>query len=486
MNELINTIAAIFMDPRLTASLLSIAIKSTIIFILAGAIWGLMRRKSAAASSLILTIVFAAALILPLLIFVIPSWQLPLAGLFSSSQQTGASTSYGAIIQITRGVFDNGYSFSALFIFELIWTVGAIVLLIRLLCGWLTMFKIARHAVPTNNSAIIELTHRLKSKFELHQNTIPTFSPDVLFPQVFGVFKQKLILPESASQWPIKKLEVTITHELGHIKRHDALRHLMASAAVALYWFNPLVWIYRRKLINDAEIICDNFVLINGNDPLTYAEILLGLARQIRQKRLTAPVGANIIRKSELEGRLMSIMSNNNRHTAVRQSAFVLGVLLTLVFVLPLAGVQLLAVESGNSAPTASVFNANGHFALYAQKDSGEYPAPDDFVKVTVMPEMIKMVQPEYPDEAKNKMIGGTVYVKALVDKDGSVVKAQLAKTSGNDLLDTAAVNSAYKCKYTPAEYDGKPVAIWVTYSVNFNPEDQKYKEEIEKKKKER
>ena len=179
-------------------------------------------------------------------------------------------------------------------------------------------------------------------------------------------------------------------------------------------------------------------------------------------------------------------MSNNKRYTAVRHSAFVLGVILTLAFVLPLAGVQLLAVESGNSAPTATVFNANGHFALYAQKDSGDYPKPDEFVKVTVMPEMIKMIQPEYPVEAKNKMIGGTVYVKALVDKDGSVVKAQLAKTSGNQLLDTAAVNSAYECKYTPAEYDGQPVAVWVTYNVTFTPDDEKSEEKMEQMKKEK
>jgi len=61
------------------------------------------------------------------------------------------------------------------------------------------------------------------------------------------------------------------------------------------------------------------------------------------------------------------------------------------------------------------------------------YPKPDDFVPLEVMPEMIKEVAPVYPDSAKSNGIEGTVIVKALVDKIGKVVKAEIAKESGKD-----------------------------------------------------
>lgn len=96
-------------------------------------------------------------------------------------------------------------------------------------------------------------------------------------------------------------------------------------------------------------------------------------------------------------------------------------------------------------------------------------PSSDDFVAVDVMPEMIYEQQPVYPEKAKTKEIEGTVWIRALVAEDGTVTKAKVQKPSGVDMLDQSALKAAYKCKYKPAEQDGKPVAVWVTYKVVFN-----------------
>ena len=102
------------------------------------------------------------------------------------------------------------------------------------------------------------------------------------------------------------------------------------------------------------------------------------------------------------------------------------------------------------------------------------YPTPNEFVPVTSYPEMISLVEPEYPAEAKKNNIEGDVWLQALVDVDGSVVKARVAKTSGHELLDSAALESAYLYKYTPATNDGKPVATWVGYHLSFRLDNQK------------
>lgn len=95
-------------------------------------------------------------------------------------------------------------------------------------------------------------------------------------------------------------------------------------------------------------------------------------------------------------------------------------------------------------------------------------PPPDEFVPVEIYPEMIYQEQPEYPRLAKQAGITGVVWVKALVDKEGNVRDAIVGKSSGTASLDEAAVQAAFKNKFKPGVQNGHPVAVWVTYKVEF------------------
>ncbi|MEW5795679.1 MAG: TonB family protein [Candidatus Zixiibacteriota bacterium] len=95
-------------------------------------------------------------------------------------------------------------------------------------------------------------------------------------------------------------------------------------------------------------------------------------------------------------------------------------------------------------------------------------PSMDEFVPVEVPAEMIYEEMPEYPRLAKDAGLEGRVWIKALVGKDGSVKDAAVYKSSGTPLLDDAALKSAPKNKFKPAIQNGRPVAMWVTYKVDF------------------
>ncbi len=101
-------------------------------------------------------------------------------------------------------------------------------------------------------------------------------------------------------------------------------------------------------------------------------------------------------------------------------------------------------------------------------KDEDFLPAPDDFIPVEIYPEMIYEYTPPYPRLAEQAGITGRVWVKALVDEEGNVIKAMLGKTSGTQSLDEAAVEAAYKNKFKPGIQNGRPVKVWVTYKVDF------------------
>lgn len=84
-------------------------------------------------------------------------------------------------------------------------------------------------------------------------------------------------------------------------------------------------------------------------------------------------------------------------------------------------------------------------------------------------PYLVASTDPRYPPAARNREIEGTVYVKMLVNDGGSVESAFVARSSGNDALDGAAVEAVYNWRFSPAKDTlGSPVRCYITMPVNF------------------
>ncbi|MCP4685408.1 MAG: energy transducer TonB [bacterium] len=108
-----------------------------------------------------------------------------------------------------------------------------------------------------------------------------------------------------------------------------------------------------------------------------------------------------------------------------------------------------------------------GAFAV--NPDVGEYfPPIDSFFLVEEIPVLIHKVAPEYPHFAEQTGQEGTVWIKALVTRIGTVREAVVIGPSGTPLLDRAALEVADKYLFKPANQNGEPVAVWVTYRVDF------------------
>jgi len=94
------------------------------------------------------------------------------------------------------------------------------------------------------------------------------------------------------------------------------------------------------------------------------------------------------------------------------------------------------------------------------------------FYKVEVKPEPVFIPKPEYPELAKKAGIEGRVVVKMEIEIDGSVMDAQILRSSGNQNLDEAALSQARKCKFKPARQRDKLVRVWVNMPFDFYLED--------------
>ncbi|WP_337366345.1 energy transducer TonB [Phascolarctobacterium sp.] len=125
---------------------------------------------------------------------------------------------------------------------------------------------------------------------------------------------------------------------------------------------------------------------------------------------------------------------------------------------------------SGSGAGSGSGSGAGSGSGSGAGSGSGSGAGQGSGAGVPVTPPyLVASTDPRYPPAARNREIEGTVYVKMLVNDGGSVESAFVARSSGNDALDGAAVEAVYNWRFSPAKDTlGSPVRCYITMPVNF------------------
>jgi TonB family protein len=96
-------------------------------------------------------------------------------------------------------------------------------------------------------------------------------------------------------------------------------------------------------------------------------------------------------------------------------------------------------------------------------------PGINEVINVDEFPSIVKRVNPVYPEEAMKNGIEGTVLIKVLVGKDGTVKKA--VATEGkekNESFERAAIDAVKQFTFTPALIKHQPVEIWVSIPFKF------------------
>ena len=125
-------------------------------------------------------------------------------------------------------------------------------------------------------------------------------------PGVFGVLRPVLLLPEGINErLSAAELQSVIAHERCHIRRRDNSATAIHMFVEAIFWFHPLVWWIKARLIHEQERACDEEVLTRGVDPQVYAESILKICKLYVDSPLACVAG---IAGSNLKHRIENIM----------------------------------------------------------------------------------------------------------------------------------------------------------------------------------
>jgi beta-lactamase regulating signal transducer with metallopeptidase domain len=224
-----------------------------------------------------------------------------------------------------------------------VWAAGVLLLLIRLLVGLAATGLLARRAVEFKDPALAELFSSLLAEVKLKSRVRLLRSDRTAMPVVCGILRPAVLLPAEAESWPEEQRRLVLLHELTHVARRDCLTQMIAQVACAVYWFNPLIWTASRRLRVERERACDDYVLSVGTKPSDYAHHLLEIARSVQERsvfRWSQTASVAMARRSQLEGRLVAILSKENKHGAVSRAAAAGLVALVCVLLVSLAVVR--------------------------------------------------------------------------------------------------------------------------------------------------
>ncbi len=215
------------------------------------------------------------------------------------------------------------------------WISGMVVMAATLLVAWSRARGIAAAGVPLRDRGWKRLVREacrrtsLRSRVRLLDNArVPT-------PMTMGHWNPVVLMPEAARSWSDDRRRVVLLHELVHVKRGDWLLQVLAQIACSIFWFHPLMWISARRLAAEREHACDDDVIALGTRPSDYASHLLDVARASlgRRSRLPAATLA-MASRSELEGRLISILHPRKRRLNPRAALPTMLTMASLVTVL--------------------------------------------------------------------------------------------------------------------------------------------------------
>lgn len=315
-----------------------------------------------------------------------------------------------------------------------------------------------------------------------------------------------------------KGWEKMLEHEQQHIRQGHTFDVLMLEIIAIVQWFNPFFWMFRRALRENHEFLADQAVIAQGTAPSWYKQILINqyVGDQI--------VIANNFNYSLIKTRIKMLSKIKSRKIA--NVKVLVGLILAACLVTGFAFEQNVTVAqnpqpatqsktvvvdgkkiqlSGDAAAIEKLLKAvaeSDNFDLKANKASGEItlvpktnpvnelfvvgygdktaPQKDEdevFVVVEEMPEypggvealrMFLAQTVKYPVEAAKKGIQGKVYVNFVVEKDGSVTIAKIARGVSPELDAEALRVVKLLNNWAPGKQKGKPVRVSYTVPINF------------------
>ncbi|UCC40140.1 MAG: M56 family metallopeptidase [Candidatus Aminicenantes bacterium] len=339
--------------------ILDMTIKS--IFIIGVALFILLigKRTSFITRHLVLILAIVSILLIPLFSYILPKWEISLLPSVLPEETTAMSfkgfEKVNAPIQnIKQNIIPDYHSSQnqdylnartnkqphwPVWLF-ILWLAGATGVSAWSIAGIIGTRIIIKKAIPVKDNTFNNLALSSAKKLGVRRKIRLLQGQKSAVPLTCGWLHPAIVVPEEIESWPKRRKEIVLLHELAHIKRGDFLLNLITLSVSIIYWFNPLIWVALKKITIERERASDDYVLALGTKASEYALHLVEIARRFSSMKWFSPAGISMAKKSNLEVRIMSILSNKKPRIRIRPLTIVFICFLAISFIMPISSIH--------------------------------------------------------------------------------------------------------------------------------------------------
>lgn len=319
-----------------------------------------------------------------------------------------------------------------------VWLVGVALNLARLVVSFVRVERIRRNAMPLAGA-----------------DTDVFVSDDVAVPIVAGIVAPAIVIPAALrSELTPADLAHIVQHERAHIRRGDPLLNLIQRAIEAWLFFNPWVRIAGKRLSEEREAACDDWVVEKNGHADRYAACLAALAQTCHAGAAPLLTPSAFRSRHSLVSRIERLSSSGPRGLYVNPYAFG-GII--VIFIVTTLVLQAFAPALALSADAQSSFASPPGAALAAA-------CAKPNVEATV-------TNPVAPVMPQGLHASGKIEVAVTIDPNGHAAAAKFVHASGFPAMDRAVVEAALKSTYSPKIVNCVPVQGNYLFRADFAPQ---------------
>ena len=198
-------------------------------------------------------------------------------------------------------------------------------------------------------------------------------------PVAIGFRRPVILIPtELANAEGLAAIESLILHEHAHLRRNDDWTNLLQRAIERVFWFNPIVWFFGRRIALEREIASDDAVVEKTGEAHAYATSLWKLVREMRMPEHAVVAPGALLTRKQITVRIEQLL-DKKRARLHRSPVAALGIalagVLSIAFVatsapaveLPAAPVNVAATAASERAHPWHGSNASAHAKLPAK-----------------------------------------------------------------------------------------------------------------------
>ncbi|MFC3711797.1 M56 family metallopeptidase [Sphingoaurantiacus capsulatus] len=226
------------------------------------------------------------------------------------------------------------------------YVLGASLLVLRLLAGLWTLGRWTKAADPVEGPAWTRALQRARRRTGVEMPVRLLVSAHINSPLSWGL-RAPAILIDFDTLDREEDADAVLAHEMAHVARRDWLMLMLSRLVVALFWFNPLVWLLERALVQQCEEAADLRAL-GDVEPVSYARTLVACGAHAQGLLLPA----NRIAGQGLAKRVRAILDEKVRATPSGSAWTGIAMLVCVIVSAPIAALELVAPKPP-AAPVA-------------------------------------------------------------------------------------------------------------------------------------